>query len=526
MKRILLSLTAILAFSVATFAQAGWIPVNSNFNSGQGVGQISVGINNPNALWAYAINAAGNIVDAYTKSTDGGLTWTAGTFNAGTGLSQLFAIDENTCWAVFNTGADQGCYKTTNGGTTWTKMGTAFGASSFADAIHFFNENDGVAIGDPNPVGVWFEIYTTSDGGTTWTRVPQANIPAPSSSGEYGITGDISGVGSRFVWFGTNEGRIFRSTDKGLTWAATLTPYGNAETVAPEFADSLNGIVFRSYLNMGIEPLLDITSDGGVTFTEVAVSGTMYARFFSHIPGTASTYVGSSSDATNGAGISVSLDGGYNWSTITADTAFLATAWINDSTGWAGTYATAKSPASTGGMLIYNGPPFAPPVADFTASSTAIALGGTVDFINTSSYANTYLWTFESGIPPTSTAENPTGVTWNAPGSYDVTLKATNQYGDATTVKTNYIYVGGVGINDLQTSGISIFPNPVKDAMTIQANVNISEIRIYNIAGQLVLSQTVDAKSATVNTSGLTPGVYSLKAVTDNGTVNKKIVIE
>ncbi|MCX6244245.1 MAG: T9SS type A sorting domain-containing protein [Bacteroidetes bacterium] len=522
MKKALLTFTVILGFSLGTFAQT-WLPVNSNFASGQGVGQISIGMNNPDALWALAINAAGNIVDAYTKSTDGGLTWTDGTFSAGTGLSQLFAIDENTCFAVFNTGASQGIYKTTNGGTSWAKQGTAFGSSSFADALHFFDINHGVAVGDP--VAGEFEIYTTSDGGTTWNVVPGANIPNPSSTGEYGITGDISGFGSKFVWFGTNEGRIFRSTDKGLTWAVTLTPFGNVEVIAPEFADSVNGIAYRSYLNMGIEPTLNITTDGGVTFNSVDVSGTMYARFFSHIPGT-HTYVGSSADATNGMGISVSSDGGHNWSVITADSGFLANAWVNGTTGWAGAYATTKSPMSTGGMYIYNGAGFSPPTVDFSASSTAIALGGSVDFTNSCTGATTYLWTFENAIPPTSTNPNPTGVTWNFPGTYDVTLAATGTFGTTTLTKTNYIYVGGVGVDEQKTGGISIFPNPVKDAMTIQSASDISEIQLINIAGQVVLRQQVNAKSATVNTSGLSSGVYNLKAVTGNSTINKKIVIE
>ena len=46
------------------------------------------------------------------------------------------------------------------------------------------------------------------------------------NSGEYtGITsgGGLKVVGDR-IWFGTNQGRIYHSNDKGLTWSVTSTP--------------------------------------------------------------------------------------------------------------------------------------------------------------------------------------------------------------------------------------------------------------------------------------------------------------
>ena len=519
MKKTLLSLMTILAFSIATMAQ--WTSVNSNLGARRGVGQISVGMNSNSALWAYAIDTTGAIKDSYTRSTDGGLTWTLGTFNAGTGLSQLFAIDENTCWVVMNTGATQGLYKTTNGGTTWVKKGTAYGNGSFADAMHFFNNLDGVAIGDP--LGGYFEIYTTSDGGETWTRVVTGNIPLPSSSGEYGITGDYCAFGDN-VWFGTNEGRVYHSIDKGLNWTAALTSFGNAEVVAPEFTDALHGIAYRSYLNLGIEPALSITSDGGATWQDLAVGGSMYARYIIHIPGT-STYVGSAGIASTDQGVSFSYDGGQNWWVITAGGDYQATAWLDIATGWAGSTTAAKK--STGGMFIYAGDSLQDPVANFSSPYTYIPLGGSTTFTNESiGNPTTFLWTFQGGSPPTSTLQTPPAITYSTSGNKNVTLAVTSAFGTNTLVKTGYIHVGGVGINELNANAVSVFPNPVKDVMTIQANTNIKEIQVYNATGQVVINQTVNAKTITINTSGLTTGIYNLKAILDNGTINKKVVIQ
>ncbi|RLC50614.1 MAG: hypothetical protein DRI23_06725 [Candidatus Cloacimonadota bacterium] len=332
--------------SATNLRPVNWIETDSGLPEGIGIGQISVGMNDQTALWAGAIDATGAIADQFTRSTDSGQTWTSGTFNAGTGLSMLFAIDDMVCWAVFNTGADQGLYKTTDGGVTWVNMNAGYGGASFANVIHFFNDNDGFAQGDP--VGGYYELYTTTDGGDSWTRVPEENIPAPTT-GEYGITGNYDSVDDN-IWFGTNQGRIFYSTDKGYTWNATLTPFGATTVVNATFADADYGIAYRSYLDMGIEPAINVTTDGGVTWTNVNVSGDMYARYFSYVPGTTSTFVGSSSEL-GFEGASYSEDGGYTWITLNSGVAIQATAFLDSETGWAGNWAGSTG----GGMYIFDG---------------------------------------------------------------------------------------------------------------------------------------------------------------------------
>jgi PKD repeat protein len=509
-----------LGISIWSVAQTGWIQVNSNLDPGRKVGQISVGMNDPNALWAMAVDATTAIVDEYTRSTDGGLTWGQGSFNAGTGLSQLFAIDANICWAVFNTGASQGLYKTVNGGTTWVKKGTAYGASSFANLMHFFNNNEGVAQGDP--LGGYYEIYTTTDGGETWTRVPQANIPAPTA-GEYGITGNYCASGDH-VWFGTNKGRIFHSTDKGYHWTASLTIFGNTETVEPQFADPLNGLAYRSYLNMGIEPIINVTSDGGTTWTEVFVTGDMYSRYIEYVPGTVETYVGSSSEAGMN-GISYSYDGGYTWTTITAGVDFGASAWLDYETGWAG---GTVDVSSTGGMYIYDGDPLAPeiPVADFEANVTAIALGEQVIFTDLSAGTPTsWAWVFQGGSPGTSYIQTPPPVTYSTPGSWDVTLTVSNINGSDTMYKPGYIYVGGVGIGEGSNALVTVYPNPVSDRLYIHGTDPIQEVALLNLVGQEVLVRRTGDLSVVLNLTGLPAGVYNLKIKISDRYLNKKILV-
>ncbi len=91
-------------------------------------------------------------------------------------------------------------------------------------------------------------------------------------------------------------------------------------------------------------------------------------------------------------------------------------------------------------------PVVAAPVAAFTANTTAIAVGGSVNFTdNSTNSPSSWSWTFAGGTPSTSSAQSPNGITYAAAGTYDVTLTATNGTGSNTLTKTGYIVVTGSG---------------------------------------------------------------------------------
>jgi PKD repeat protein len=71
----------------------------------------------------------------------------------------------------------------------------------------------------------------------------------------------------------------------------------------------------------------------------------------------------------------------------------------------------------------------------------SVPAGGSVHFTDQSTNSPTsWSWSFEGGTPSTSTAQNPT-VTYNTPGTYDVSLTATNSAGSDSETKLNYITV-------------------------------------------------------------------------------------
>lgn len=82
-----------------------------------------------------------------------------------------------------------------------------------------------------------------------------------------------------------------------------------------------------------------------------------------------------------------------------------------------------------------------PPVCDFVADRVNVVAGETVNFTDQSTNVPTsWAWTFTGSIPSTSTMRNPSCV-WNVPGTYTVSLTATNAYGSNTKTRTAYITV-------------------------------------------------------------------------------------
>ena len=86
--------------------------------------------------------------------------------------------------------------------------------------------------------------------------------------------------------------------------------------------------------------------------------------------------------------------------------------------------------------------PVCTPRPDFYANRYSVCPGGTVTFTKNimDGTATTWSWSFPGGSPATSSAAAPT-VTYNTPGSYDVTLTGTNTAGTGTITKNMEISV-------------------------------------------------------------------------------------
>lgn len=312
-----------------------WTPQVSNINPNNYVQFIDAVDNN--VVWGLTSARAGQTipVQEFTRTVDGGATWASGTINNAVNHapSSIMALNADTAWvAMFDTAGGGTILRTNDGGANWTPQTTATFAApgGFPNIVHFFDPNDGICMGDPN--GGYFEIYTTNNGGTNWVRVPQANIPA-NQAGEFGITDVFTSFGDSTLYFGTNQGRIYKSDDRGQNWTVASTPY-TGFLGAITFKDSNFGIACEADLATTATDLI-FTNDGGATWNTLPTNATGFTlkQSIRYVPGTDSTFVITSPYTIFGSAFSV--DNGTNWklmdNLIHSDCEF-----VNATTGWSG----------------------------------------------------------------------------------------------------------------------------------------------------------------------------------------------
>ncbi len=445
-----------------------WLEQASGFTTAtRGINYIS--IVDPNIVWATAYDGSGGgaNVQEFTKTTDGGFTWTPGNVSVGNpnlGISHVHAVDANTAWAaVYPTGAGQvgGIWKTTNGGTTWNRQNTALynNAASFTNVVYFWDANTGFCQGDP--ISGEFELYTTTNGGTTWVPVPGGNIPNPQNGNEFGYTRQIEVVGNS-VWYTTSLGRLYHSTDQGNTWTVYNTPvpdFGGAITSGSSanisFANATDGLIIDNNGNVYA------TYDSGANWTQLTTVGSVFTNGLCFIEGTNTAF------STGLTGSSYSTDGGTTWTLIDTEQ-HLYVEFTNPSVGWSGWF---NASASSEGMWKWNDLSSSL-VCDFSASPLNVCTNTNVDFtdLTTGGTPTSWTWSFPGGTPATSTAQNPT-IQYAAPGVYDVTLTVSDGTSQTTLTKPSYVTAvapaaqpsaisGLTSVCDSATSAYSVVNDP------------------------------------------------------------------
>jgi subtilisin family serine protease/photosystem II stability/assembly factor-like uncharacterized protein len=330
----------ILVYPLITGA---WQPQATGFS------QKSVGINyisivNPEVVWANAYDGSGNgaNLQEFTKTTDGGNTWKPGKYNgvpADYTVSCIMAIDTTHAWIAMysnNSFAHGGIFATADGGKTWEHQSTALfnNANSFPDIVYFWNDKEGVCMGDP--INNYFEIYTTTDGGQHWKQVPTSNIPVALTK-EYGYVNLYDTYGD-IIWFGTNKGRVFKSTDRGHHWTVATTGLSDFSSLG--FHNDTIGIATHvTYSQSGTITGFKMvrTLDGGKTWKVVNPQGPVYKTDIAVVPNAPGLLVstGISQDLAQ-SGSAYSLDEGDNWTMLDDSIQYTSVKFYNSATGWAG----------------------------------------------------------------------------------------------------------------------------------------------------------------------------------------------
>lgn len=208
------------------------------------------------------------------------------------------------------------------------------GEKVFYDSLAFWNDNEGIAMGDPTEDCL--SILITRDGGNTWDKLDCNSLPK-TEEGEAGFAASNTNIAiygdNTWIASGGKRARVFYSGDKGNSWEVFNTPIlqGKAMTgiYTIDFFNKKEGVIFggdweNKSFNEGNKA---ITKDGGKTWKLLANGeGPGYRSSVSFVPNSK----GKGIVAVGSPGISYSADGGNSWKELSKEGLY-AIEFVNDS---------------------------------------------------------------------------------------------------------------------------------------------------------------------------------------------------
>jgi PKD repeat protein len=142
-----------------------------------------------------------------------------------------------------------------------------------------------------------------------------------------------------------------------------------------------------------------------------------------------------------------------------------------------------------------------------------------------------YTWVFAGGGTMKSKDVN-AAVNYDlqSDGEYTVTMKAVVRQTGCECSKTKKVVMNRAAVKDLQEVGVAVYPNPtagdikVATSETFGANITVN---VMSIEGKMVSSRTVANEGVmSLNTDGLSNGVYLVQVTSGSKQVTKKITVQ
>ena len=233
---------------------------------------------NEKVVWASG--TGGTVI----RTVDGGKAWDVMTVPGAEKLDfrDIEAFGANTAYILsIGNGADSRIYKTTDGGKAWKEQFRNANEKAFFDAIACWNEKHCIAMSDP--VDGHYVLIKTTDG-EKWELILGDKLPA-AKDGEaaFAASGTCLYInpanGDVFLVSGGTDARVFKSTDRGMTWTVSTTPIvkgtSGSGIFSIAFLDSKNGVIVGGNYEKPDDAAntLAYTNDGGLTWVPGGLLG-------------------------------------------------------------------------------------------------------------------------------------------------------------------------------------------------------------------------------------------------------------
>ena len=105
------------------------------------------------------------------------------------------------------------------------------------------------------------------------------------------------------------------------------------------------------------------------------------------------------------------------------------------------------------------------------------------------------------------------------------------KFGTAIPSSTSKDYVisaydGSLGNSSFDNANFAFYPNPVKNILNLSYNQEISSVEVFNLLGQKVNSNKINANSAQIDMSNLSKGAYMVKVTSNDQVKTIKVIKE
>jgi hypothetical protein len=160
-----------------------------------------------------------------------------------------------------------------------------------------------------------------------------------------------------------------------------------------------------------------------------------------------------------------------------------------------------------------------------TASGTMTLNGNVATFTNTSTGASSYSWDFGDFTNSSATAP---AHAYAVNGAYTVVLTAINGNCSDTVM---FLVDVTVGMNELSTSNLSIYPNPANEEVnvTFEQVAEFMNIELIDATGRVLnnqVSNQMGANLITFNVANLSSGFYTVRLTSSNVSETQKLLIQ